>query len=253
MKFRDYIERNQVFTVEQLMSESGMSAASVRTTLDRAIKHGSIERIRRGAYVSKIGDYFGAGVSALDVLAAIDLDAVISFHSALEVHGVAHNVSSMCQFRSRTIKTKFSYGGVLYVPYACDRSIRYQLIGAVGANGAGVTTREQTLVDCLRYTDRAGGVEEALRSLSLFPYLDVDELLALVEQGSASLAARVGWLLEQKQRDWRVLDEQLDRLETMVTGGPYRLDKRQTRSPGWSKRWNLCLPADQEELRSWVL
>ena len=116
-----------------------------------------------------------------------------------------------------------------------------------------MTTREQTIVDCLEHPDRSGGVEEALMSLSLFPYVDVGALAHLVSERSASLAARVGWLLERKAGAWRVGTEELRLFEEMAEGGPFRLDKGSGRSLGWSRRWRLCLPAEEEEVERWVL
>lgn len=116
-----------------------------------------------------------------------------------------------------------------------------------------VTTREQTVVDCLSYPDRCGGIEEALMSISLFPDIDAEALRKLVFEKSASLAARTGWLLERKAEKWRILSDVLDAFEEMAKGGPFKLDKDSTRSRGWSRRWRLCLPEEGEEVGKWLL
>ncbi|HIS40854.1 MAG TPA: hypothetical protein IAC12_08520 [Candidatus Aphodovivens avistercoris] len=63
-----------------------------------------------------------------------------------------------------------------------------------------VTTREQTVFDCLKHPEWADGIEETIRSLSMLPYLDAIQTATLVLSDSASMAARVGWLF-QMQKD----------------------------------------------------
>ena len=114
MNFKEYIETHQVFTVDDLCPVA--SKASAKTLLRRALDAGEVERARRGLYVSKTGKFSGESPDPFRVLAAVDPEAVVSYHSALAAHGVAHNVSFECTFRSQTVRTPFEYGGVLYVP-----------------------------------------------------------------------------------------------------------------------------------------
>ena len=253
MKFKEYIDRTHVFTVSQLAESCGMSDASVKTTLRRAVAAGHVERARRGVYVSKSGRFAAAEVDSFELVSSIDPKAIISFHSALEVHGVAHNVGSVCQFRSASIKSAFGYSGVSYVPFPLANDLPTQSVRGRGGLRPMVTTREQTIVDCLSHPDRCGGIEEALMSISLFPYIDVEALKKLVSSQSASLAARTGWLLERKTDKWRISSDALDEFEEMAKGGPFKLDKDSTESHGWSRRWRLCLPEIEEETKKWLL
>lgn len=253
MKFKEYIDRTHVFTVSQLVASCGLSDSSVKTTLRRAVAAGQIERARRGAYVSKSGRFAATEVDPFELVSSIDPKAVISFHSALEAHGVAHNVGSVCQFRSASIKSAFEYSGISYVPFPLANDLPAQSVRGRNGLRTVVTTREQTVVDCLSYPDRCGGIEEALMSISLFPYIDAEALRKLVSEKSASLAARTGWLLERKTEKWRIPSDVLDAFEEMAKGGPFRLDKDSTRSRGWSRRWRLCLPEEEEEVGKWLL
>jgi predicted transcriptional regulator of viral defense system len=253
MKFRDYIERTHVFTNQQLVESCTLSAASVKTVLKRAVEAGSVERVRRGLYVSRAGGFAVSDVDPFELVSALDAEAVLSFHSALEAHGIAHNVSSTCQFRSAAVKGSFEYSGIAYVPFAFTESAPMQKLRGRSGLRITATTREQTIIDCLNHPERCGGMEEALMSISLFPYIDTNALLGLVSEDSASLAARVGWLLEQKADDWRIPGEALEKLSRMTNAGPYKLDKNSRRSQGWSRRWKLCLPAYEEEVKRWVL
>ncbi len=253
MKFKEYIDRTHVFTVFQLAESCGMSDSSAKTTLRRAVAAGQIERARRGVYVSKSGRFAAAEIDSFELVSSIDPKAVISFHSALEAHGVAHNVGSVCQFRSASIKSAFGYSGVSYIPFPLANNLPSQSMRGRGDLRTTVTTREQTIVDCLSHPDRCGGIEEALMSISLFPYVDAEALKELVSDKSASLAARTGWLLERKANKWRIPSDVLDEFEKMAKGGPFKLDKDSTESRGWSRRWRLCLPEKEEEVGEWLL
>lgn len=253
MKFRDYIEQTHVFTNVQLAETCGMSGATAKTMLRRAVEAGRIERVRRGLYVSKAGRFAIEGVDSFELVSTLDPGAVLSFHSALEAHGVVHNIGGTCQFRSDAVKAPFEYLGISYVAHPFSEKLSAQTIRRKGGLRVVTTTREQTIVDSLNHPDRCGGIEEALMSVSLFSYIDAAVLLSLVAGGSASLAARTGWLLEKKADDWRVPDEALSCLEKMADGGPFKLDKDSDRSQGWSRRWRLCLPASGDEVKGWVL
>ena len=253
MKFKEYIDRTHVFTVSQLAVSCGLSDSSAKTTLRRAVAAGQIERARRGAYVSKSGRFAATEADSFELVSSIDPEAVTSFHSALEAHGVAHNVGSVCQFRSASIKSAFEYSGVSYVPFPLANDLPTQSVRGRNGLRTVVTPREQTVVDCLSHPDRCGGIEEALISISLFPYIDAEALRELVSGKSASLAARTGWLLEQKADKWRIPSDVLDEFEEMAKGGPFKLDKDSTESRGWSRRWRLCLPEKEEEIKKWLL
>lgn len=253
MKFKDYIDRTHIFTSAQLVEHCDLAKSSVKTTLKRAIDAGQIERVRRGVYVSKSGQFAQMGVDSFELVSAIDGDAVLSFHSALEAHGVAHNIGGVCQFRSTVVKSAFSYAGISYVPFPFAMRIPTQTVRGKGGLRISTTSREQTIIDCLNYPDRCGGIEEVLMSLSLFPYIDEKELRGLASTQSASLAARMGWLLEQKAVKWRISSEALNAFEVMAKGGPFKLDKSSKESRGWSSRWKLCLPENEEEIKEWLL
>lgn len=253
MKFKEYIDRTHAFAVSQLAESCGMSDSSVKTTLRRAVAAGQVERARRGVYVSKSGRFAAAEVDSFELVSSIDPKAVVSFHSALEVHGVAHNVGSTCQFRSAAIKSTFVYSGISYTPFPLANDLPTQSVRGRGGLRTVVTTREQTIVDCLNHPDRCGGIEEALMSISLFPYIDAEALKKVVSGKSASLAARTGWLLEQKASKWRIPPDVLDEFDEMAKGGPFKLDKDSTESHGWSRRWRLCLPEKEEEIKKWLL
>lgn len=250
MKFKEYITKNQVFTTADLQRNLD-SPGSISKSITRAVKSGQVEMVRRGLYVSKTGKFTAEKCDARIVVRAADPDAFLVYHSALELHGVAHSISFDIAFRSSALSKGFTYDGISYVRYPYDdvlvQSVR---IGALG--NVRVTTREQTLIDCMRYPSRSGGSEEVVRSLSSMPYLNLDDLSALLSGASASLVSRVGWLLDVNKEKWHVDKSLLESLRERLGSGPYRLDNQSNRSLGWSRDWKLCLPESNEEVMSWT-
>lgn len=252
MKFSEYISRHHVFTTEALLEEAD-SRAAARQQLKEAAAKGTVSRVRRGLYISNAPRFAGSGVDPYEVVSALDPDAVLSYHSALEAHGVAHNVGFECRFRTGAARAPFTFRGIRYVPHPAEDGVPRQRVRGRALGPIYVTTREQTVFDCLKHPEWAGGIEEVIRSLSALPYLDAEKAAELALADSASMAARVGWLLEAKSEDWRVPPETLGLLHSASAGVSSKLDKRAPSSRGWAKEWNMCLPDTEEEVASWAM
>lgn len=250
MKFLDYVTEHHVFTTSQLF-EAMDSEAAAEEQLRLAVQSGGVERVRRGLLVSNRGRFAGTSVDQSDIVSTLDDDAVISYHSALEAYGVAHNTGFVCYFRSDAVRTGFEFRGVSYRPCGPVGRTKMRVMRS-SASRYRVATKEQTVVDCLAKPSLAGGIEEAVRSLSAFVYLDAAALVALAVAAGPSIASRVGWLLSEKQDEWHIEEERLSQLEGSLGSGPYRLRSASAESAGWSPRWRLILPESSEEVQSWI-
>lgn len=249
MKFTEYIDTHHAFTTVALMSAMD-SPASAEEQLRLAVRAGAVERARRGLLVSNHGRYRDAPLDPAELLSALDSGAVLSYHSALGAWGVAHDMGFACRFRSDGVRSAFAFRGVSYEPSGPLGGVGSTAIRADWGRKR-VTTREQTVLDCLGVPRLSGGIEEAVRGSSSFEWLDVDALARMASSRGPSAASRVGWLLEQKRGDWHVDDEVLSQLEATLGHGPYRLGRAQGEG-GWSARWRLVLPDANEEVASWI-
>lgn len=250
MKFSEYINTHHVFATADLMSAMDSQSAA-EEQLRLAVRSGAVERARRGLLVSNHGRFENSAVAPFEVVLALDGNAILSYHSALEEHGVAHSTGFVCSFRSNLIGSGFSFRGVDYKPCGPVDGVRARPMGGVSGRYL-VTTREQTVVDCLGKPALAGGVEEVVRSLTAFVYVDVDELVEMAIGDGPSMASRVGWLLSEKKSEWHVRDEALEALKGALGSGPYRLGRAVGQVSGWSARWKLILPDGSEEVESWI-
>lgn len=250
MKFSEYISHNQVFTTSELLDACD-SASAAEEQLRLAVRSGSVERVRRGLLVSNYGRFEGAPIDPFAVIMAADGDAVVSYHSACTAYGVAHNVSFVLRFRSDRVKSPFSFRGIGYEPCGPVGDASSRLL-RLGESRIRVTTREKTIVDCLDKPALSGGVEEAVRCVSAFAYIDPRALLDAVRARGASTAARAGWLLSCKADDWHIDGAVLNELRGMLGAGPYRFGRPGAERKGWSAEWRLILPERNEEVETWL-
>lgn len=257
MSVQSYLENHPVFTLDAFRNDMG-NGHTAYNLLTRAVRKGLAERVMRGVYVSRAGRFSQGEPDPYLVAAAVSRDAVVVYHSALELHGLAHSPSRRVQFTTARTTSDFTYRELEFRPYHPPRSLSpdgaVQSTTLVSRPGGvvRVTTRERTLVDCMNHMNRSGGPEEVLRSLSSLPYVDASNVLAyLKELESPTATARVGWLLDQRADDWYVSSDALTEMRTSLGRGPYYLTAA-NEADTWVPSWRLYLPRDADYLNRWV-
>ena len=252
MNFAHFINENQAFTTQQMLSAL-RDAPSARVALSRAVKSGRVQKVRKGLYVSQSGRFIGVKAGPHHVVSTLCPDAVFVYHSALELHGLAHSAWRRVQFESSKGQASFDFDGVEYRGRSTRAAISVETLSAKAYGSVAVTTREQTLVDCLGQVALAGGSEEVLRSLSGLLYLDIDAVLACVGTMAVSVSARVGWYLSTNKERLSVPDYALATLaERVPANASYKFDPTLKRFESYDSKWRLNLPASAVSLREWM-
>lgn len=248
-----YLESHEVFTLEEFSAEVDptVSERTRYANLQNAVARGQAYRLRRGLYASNLGVYRDrvpnvhlAGAKSAD-------DAVLSHHTALEAHGVAHTPLRTVYFTSAHKVEDFEVRGYRFhrlpLPPVSDPSAtpgEFVTRLRVGEVVVPVSSRERTLVDCLHDLSLAGGVEELLRSLGGFTSMSAAHVARYAGLlGSPTLTARAGWALGLFVNRWRVDPSALEGMRESLGRGTYRL------LPGsgpqrFVSRWRLYVPAD---------
>lgn len=226
------------------------SPASLKDQLRLACADGRIERVRRGFYSSNCGRNIASESDPFEIVAAMDPGATLVLHSALEAYGVAHSRSFVVDFESDMVRSSFEYRNITFRPRRRRNGIAIRSLRS--RNGRiSVTTKEQTVLDCLEAPSAALGSEEVVRSVTAFQYLNCERLAEMAIEAGSSMVAKTGWLLQEKRDDWEVGEDLLNKLSGFLGRGPYRFD-RGSKTLGWSKEWRLCLPEETKEMKSWV-
>jgi len=252
MQFADFVSQNQVFITQELL-EATESSQSARVALSRAVRFGKVQKVRNGLYVSQAGKFQDAKADPYLIATTFRPDAVFAYHSALELHGLAHSVFGRVQFMTCKVAPVFSHEGIGFNSLSLRPAILTETLSARAFGSVIVTTREQTLVDCMAKVALAGGAEEVVRSFTGLPYVDISAILLCLKHYPPSVAARVGWYLEANQKRWVVPNNTLATIEGMTSSrASYKLDPTLKHFEEYSSRWRLSLPATQDVITTWM-
>lgn len=185
-------------------------------------------------------------------------DAIMAYHTALEFHGKAHSTHGRFTYltarKSRPLTFRSLHFRAVPFPSAL-RASHERLFGVRDAERAGLTVRvatlERTLVDVLDRPDLGGGWEEVWRSLESVEFFDLDRVIeyALLLR-NATIAAKVGFFLDQHREPLMVEDRHLDRLRERRPRRPHYMVRSKRTGGRVVSAWNLVVPPEVLE-RSW--
>lgn len=249
---RAFFSANPVFRREEyaraLDRESG--DRNVTWLLDRHIKSGNLKRLARGVYAS-IPAHVAPDAWIVDrYLGASKLrpDAVLAYHSALELHGAAYTDTPEVQIVSAGDPTLFE------TPDFSCRALKYPAgfnaardvthIDRSGLNVA-VTTLERTIVDAFDRYSLVGGAEELWNSLALVVRIKAAVLLDQArELESAAAAAALGWWLESEQQRLGVPKPVIDALRELCPKHPQYVLGSEAGEAKSIADWNILVPKE---------
>lgn len=255
MKPLDFFSGHPVFTRDDFADAIADGRKASRQTVDshlgRYLRAGRIGRVKRGVFFAA-GPGEAASKSPVDFLlvaSRLAPDAIIGYHTALEAHGYAQSVYERLFFLTQHKVKAMTFRGRAFVPVAPPRVLQRKRLShtsVVEVERRGlqcrVTSLERTVVDALDRPDLTGGLEEAWRSLSAIPLLDLRAVLDYVRlRGLATLAAKVGLFLERHREHFSVSPGVLEELQSLRPRAPHYLD-RSVRGKLVAS-WNLIVPA----------
>ncbi len=240
---------------ESLMPEWNPRAA--RQRLKDLVSRGRVGRIGFGVYFVVLPGRTPDTTTVDPYLVASRLapDAVLGYHTALEVLGTAYSAAATTYFVSVRYRRPMTWRGMTYrqirppKPLIQRSELRFG-VATQERDGLPVvhTGRERTLADCLDRLDLAGGLDELSRSVEAWPKIVPEvlvEYLALL--GKATLYSKVGFVLEQFAAQWGLADSDLTTFEEKLPRSPVYLADRK-RPSRYVRRWNLMVPHSMGQL-----
>lgn len=257
MTTKQFAEQWPFFTWDQFRGSVGVKETTGYARLKDAVKRGYIDRLGKGVYVSRVGPWTARPPSPLLLPSFLADDAVLCYHSALDVLGHAHSQFFTVNYCSREQRRKGIFYGNYMIRQVNPReaviSKQELSFGVVEKRVEGrtvrVTGRERTLVDCLDRLDLAGGAEEVFRSAGMYPYIKFDILLEYLRiHNKSSLYAKTGFLLDSYRDLFDFTHEQELKILAGVTGSFAYLGPRR---PGcrFISKWRLLVPPESD---TWI-
>lgn len=173
MKVYERLLKLGVFTINDLDEMFGNRNSS-NSALKTLLKKDLVQSIKKNLYVCNDIENKVPIVDKYKIGSSITKDSYISHHSALEFHGLSHQiffevfVSSSTQFKS------FDFNGIRY-RYGASKGNKG--VESITTNrNLRVTDVERTVIDCIKDIEKAGGLEELLQCIRLITYLDSKKL-----------------------------------------------------------------------------
>lgn len=253
-KVQEFFLHHPVFALKTFRcagEQHGLTRTAVVERVKYGLERGRLRLLARGLYA-----VVPPGVKAdrftpdrFLVAAALTEDAVLAYHSALEVLGSAHTVYRDVYYvtmRRRKILRLSDRRVRALLPPRALRAKRSESFGVETRERLGVKIRvtgpERTLVDCFAAPRYAGGLEEVMESAASIPVLDLEALGAYLDLlDERRLFAILGFFLERETQRLFVPPPLLERLERARPASKVYLDKHR-RGGRLLRRWNLIVP-----------
>jgi len=230
-----------------------------RKYVNRLVKSGKLQRIRKGLYVvlSPLEEQEGYVADKLLIASKIRNKYYLGFHTALEYYGCAssfYNEAYVC-VKAKDRFNPFQYKRFSFRPVFVDDITLGVEEKNYHGNTIKVSSKERTFIECIDRIQYAGGWEECIKSLEGLRTLNIEKLVNLLlhKYKKDILFRRVGYILELlKERSpfyEHVNDHLLNEVEKQITGPPKYLTygKKGT----LNRRWKLYIPDGfEEKLRS---
>lgn len=235
--------RLRVFTLRELADAVREdNPLQVSKLLQRWLQQGLVVQVRRNLYCMID---LGTGLpvcNKYEIGSHLSVSSCISYHTALEFHGLAHQPFNEVFVASQTRFTPFRFDDVDYI--FC-RQTAVDMVGAVTPKGnpfIRVTDVERTLLDCFDRIDRAGGIEELLHCMESVVMIDEEKLLTYLEAfGKAFLYQKTGFLLERIKAQANISDKFLELCREKGTMSVKWLTN-DSESDTFVNRWRLYVP-----------
>lgn len=228
--------------VKDILGDSHKTADYITNLREK----GYLQKIRKGIYTvvppSLIGKEYNP--DKFHVARKLKEEYCISYHSALELHGIAQSSYKTVWITVKNYSKSFTYKSIDYKFTTTKHYFGHTEKDYQGAS-IKVSDREKTLLDCIRRPKRAGGIEETVKSLNNLPSVNWEKLTRYLKKfNEKTLCQKTGFILEEIDIE---TPKEIHRFLSDKIGEktPY-LDKN--KESRYNKKWNLMVPKNLKEL-----
>ena len=252
MNYKDFFNKHAVFTIEELQANFKKGTMeSIHSSLKYYFKKGKIRNIKRGLYYvvpeGSLPEKFYP--NSLLSTSRFSQDAVIAFHSALELMGYGHSIFYKFFYYTNLRKRVFTFKNDEFISVKVPEILSRKNLELIGTDEkyyqnvfVKFTNRERTFVDCLDRPEYGGGIEEVYRCVEKYPYLNFEEIFAYLDALEKSiLYAKVGFFLQQHREQFYVENDILKRLKKKLPASVVYFDSQRKKGK-FVKEWNLIVP-----------
>jgi predicted transcriptional regulator of viral defense system len=246
MKIYEKLLKLGVFTLNDVINIYG-NRNSAASAIKALLKSGLASRIKKNLYVcnnietkTPVADKFKIGSSITE-------NAYISHHSALEFHGVGHQLFFEVYVSSNLVFKPFEFDGI---SYKYSKSKTMEGVETYATNrGLRVTNLERTIIDCLNELDKAGGLEELLRNLSVITFLDAEKLMKYLKLYDIQfLFQKTGYILEYFRKELKLPDSFIDFCHDNIGKSKRYFGEKSDKDLVYNSKWRIFVNKNLFEL-----
>ena len=253
----DILKRFQhqgIVTRKEIMAKLG-DQVKTTTAVKGLLENRKALFIKKGLYYLKSPDEWYRDyveINPLLLAGRMHPKSVVGYHAALKCYGTAYSESNLFQVALdnsvRRVSKPFEFQNVRYQFYKADLS--FGIVSSVlDKFKIKHFSRERLLLEGLMFPERFLGIGEFLQSIDGFTWLDLDDLLSMINHyPKTTIYMRLGGLLECNKKKWSVDEKILKKLEKKRPESRLMLVKNQTRNNYLVKRWSLMVPKTVNEL-----
>lgn len=233
------IQELKVFTLAEF--ENITPSPRAAQELLRVYCHkGYVKKVRRNLYCAS--DLASGAIAAgkFEIGSHISDTSYISYHSALEFHGLSHQVFYDVTVCSKSRFNGFEYDGIEYhfSPSVLDEGVISPELNAF----VRVTDLERTIVDCIDKINLSGGIEELMQALRMVSFVDESKLRRYLKlYDKKILYKKAGYLLSFYQDNLRLKDSFYALCHKKGDSVLSALSDR-AESVKYNAQWNLYVP-----------
>ena len=226
---------NDVFVLEQ---ENEVCYNTRKSRLYNKTRQGVLSHVRKGVYVpSYLTDKFMIACHAV-------ANGCLVYHSALEYYALHTQSFNWVYVHSTTPFRTFEHLNETYIYKPVNYLINPCFDHADENYPIKVTSLSQTVIDCIRHIDLAGGLEELMNALDWIETGKLDEaemIQCLNAVPSKSVFQRVGYLLSLYQEQLGLSDAFFEHCKEQIGNNVSYLSPNED-CDTYDKKWKLCVP-----------
>lgn len=235
--------RLRIFTLRELacaIKESNPLLVSKQ--LQRWTQQGWVMQVRRNLYCMVDLATRKPVCNKYEIGSHLSESSYISYHTALEFHGLAHQPFNVAFVSSLSRFNPFDFGDADYIYCRQTANDIGGIMTPKGNPFVRVTDMERTLLDCFDRIDRAGGIEELLHCMESIVMLNEEKLASYLEGfDKAFLYQKTGYLLERIKEQTHISDSFLELCREKGTKSVKWLTNNDE-SDTFVNRWRLYVP-----------
>lgn len=235
------LHRMKLFSLQDV-TQITQNESTAKSLLSAGIKNGTVCRIKMNLYAVTDLATMRCAANKYEIASNISDTACVAYHSAMEYHGLGHQMFNEVSVITPYAFKTFEFDGLTYIRR--QPTITEGIVTPMMDSRVRVTDLERTVIDCIDRIKYAGGLEELLNNLSSITYIDENKLQSyLVDYGKAYLYQKTGFLLSMFKKQMRLSSGFFRRCKTNI-GQSTRYLTDVSDNTFYDIEWRLCIPED---------